>query len=181
MSRVGKKPITIPRQVQIEISGNRVGVRGPKGEIFQDIPEGLLVEQKEGIIIVSPQRNSNKVAALWGLIRALLQNHVKGVSEGFEKRLEIIGVGYKAAIEGTNKLKLEVGFSHSVFLDIPDDLKVAVEKNIIIVSGCDRQKVGELSAKIRRVRPPEPYKGKGIRYLGEKVRRKEGKKAATTK
>ena len=139
-----------------------------------------MVEEKEDKILVSVKRKSKESPALWGLIRALLQNHIKGVSEGFEKRLEIQGIGYRASVEGEKTLKLEVGFSHSVELEIPEGLSASVEKNIIIVSGINKQEVGEFTARIRKVRPPEPYKGKGIRYVGEKVRRKEGKRAAAT-
>jgi large subunit ribosomal protein L6 len=180
MSRIGKKPILIPQGVEIEIKDSVVTIKGPKGEISQEIPPEILIEKKEDKIIVSPKRKTKRTSALWGLTRALLQNHVKGVTEGFEKQLEIRGIGYKASLEGAKTLKLEVGFSHPVKLEIPEDLKVSVEKNIIKVSGIDKQKVGEFAAKIRRVRPPEPYKGKGIRYVGEKVRKKEGKKAAAT-
>jgi len=181
MSRIGKKPILIPENVEVKIENHQVLIKGPKGEISQEISPEISVEKKEDkIIIVSPKRKTKKTPALWGLTRALLQNHVIGVTQGFEKQLEIRGIGYKASLEGEKTLKLEVGFSHPVKLEIPADLNVSIEKNIIKVSGIDKQKVGEFAAKIRKVRPPEPYKGKGIRYVGEKVRKKEGKKAAAT-
>ena len=181
MSRIGKQPIIIPKDVQIEIRGQKVAIKGPKGEISQEISPEISVEKKEDKIIVTPKRKTKKTPALWGLTRALLQNHVIGVTQGFEKQLEIRGIGYKASLEGEKTLKLKVGFSHPINLEIPAGLNVSIEKNIIKVSGIDKQKVGEFAAKIRRVRPPEPYKGKGIRYVGEKVRKKEGKKATATK
>ena len=180
MSRIGKKPIKIPENIEVKIEPNQVLIKGPKGEISQKVPQEILVEKKENEIILSPQRKSKRTAALWGLTRALLQNHVKGVIDGFEKKLEIKGIGYKASLEKEKTLCLNVGFSHPVNLEIPEGLKISVEKNIITVWGIDKQRVGEFAAKIRRVRKPEPYKGKGIRYLEEKVRLKEGKKAATT-
>lgn len=180
MSRIGKKPIIIPQNVEIKIENQKVLIKGPKGEISQKIPPEISLEKKEEKLIVFPKRKTKRSSALWGLIRALLENHLKGVTEGFEKQLEIRGIGYKASLEGEKILKLEVGFSHPVKIAIPSSLKVSIEKNIIKVSGIDKQKVGEFAAKIRRIQPPEPYKGKGIRYLGEEVRKKEGKKAATT-
>jgi len=182
MSRIGKKPIPIPENVQVEIKDSEVKIKGPKGEIRQDIPVEVSVEKKDGVVQVLLKKKDKKTPALWGTIRAILRNHIEGVTEGFEKKLEIRGIGYRAFLEGEKGIKLEVGFSHPVILEIPSDIKILIEKNIITVSGVDKQKVGEFAAKLRRVRPPEPYKGKGIRYLGEKVRIKEGKKvtAATT-
>ncbi len=179
MSRIGKKPIIIPPNVQVEIMEGVVKVKGPKGVITQQIPDGVLVKQEGGAIIVFLREGSNEKAK-WGLIRALLNNCIKGVVDGFEKQLEIKGVGYKANVDGKT-LKLDVGFSHEIKMDIPEGLIISVEKNIIKISGFDKQLVGEFAAQTRRVRPPEPYKGKGIRYVGEKVRKKEGKKAAATK
>lgn len=179
MSRIGKKPIQIPQGVEVEIKDRAVKVKGPKGEIQQEIPAEILVEKKEDKIIVSPKEWLKKTPALWGLSRALLQNCLEGVSKGFEKKLEIHGIGYKASLEGEKTLNLTVGFSHPVKLEIPEGIAVLVEKNIITISGIDKQKVGQFAAKVRAVRKPEPYKGKGIRYLGEKVRKKEGKKAIT--
>lgn len=182
MSRIGKKPILIPEGVKVEIKDKEVIAKGPKGELTQQIPEEILIEIKDKQILVSQKSKTKKSSAFWGLTRAILQNNVKGVAEGFEKKLEIQGIGFRASVDKEKKLKLEVGFSHPVEMEIPVGLDVLVEKNIITISGFDKQKIGEFAAKIRRVRPPEPYKGKGIRYLGEKVRRKEGKKAvaATT-
>lgn len=180
MSRIGKKPIKIPDSVEVKMIEERmVKIKGPKGEISKEIPQDIAIELKDEEILLSPKRKTKKSGALWGLTRALLNNDIKGVTEGFEKELELIGIGYRASVEKEKLLVLEVGFSHKIELEIPEGINVSVKKNIITVSGIDKQKVGEIAAKIRKVRPPEPYKGKGIRYLGEKVRKKEGKKAIT--
>ncbi|MDP2951125.1 MAG: 50S ribosomal protein L6 [bacterium] len=181
MSRIGKKPIKIPNGVEVQITNNVVKVKGPKGENEVEFLSEIKVEKKDNELIVSIAKETKNSPAFWGLTRALLNNAVSGAFEGFEKKLEIKGVGFKAALEGKNRLKLDLGFSHDVFMDIPDGLEVKVEKEIITISGCSKQRVGQLSAKIRELKKPEPYKGKGIRYLGEKVRKKEGKKAAATK
>ena len=179
MSRIGKKPIEIPQNVEVKIENSKAAVKGPKGGLVRQFLPEIKIEKKENQLIVSPARPSKNSKALWGLSRTLLQNMIIGVVEGFSKQLEIIGVGYKAAVKG-DVLDLSMGFSHPVEMKIPEGLEVKVEKNIITISGIDKEKVGQFSAKIRAVRKPEPYKGKGIRYVGEKVRRKEGKKAATT-
>jgi len=176
MSRIGKKQIEIPQNVAVILNKDNVAFKGPKGEIKQEIPDGIGVEQQGNILTVKPEREGKTIPALWGLTTALLLNHVHGVSVGFEKKLEIRGVGYKAVVEG-GKIKLDLGFSHSIFMDIPKGLDVKVEKQIITISGFDKQQVGQLGAKIRSLRKPEPYKGKGVRYLNEVVRKKEGKKA----
>ncbi len=178
MSRIGKKPILIPEGVEVKVSDNKVVVKGPKGELEQEIRPEIRVNIKEAKIFVLSQGESKKVKALWGLTRALLANMVKGVTQGYEKKLEIQGVGYRAKLEGED-LILQVGFSHPVQIKQEEGIKFSVEKNIITVSGIDKAKVGEVAAKIRAVRPPEPYKGKGIRYVGEQVRRKVGKKVVT--
>ena len=178
MSRVGKKPIEIPEGVKVNIDGRKVIIKGPKGELSREVRPEIKVELKEGKIFVKPEINTKKTKAFWGLTRSLLANMVKGVTEGYEKKLEIRGLGYKAKIEGDD-LVLMVGFTHSVKLKIPETIKVSVEKNIITVSGIDKELVGLIAAKTRKVKPPEPYKGKGIRYLGEEVRRKAGKKVVT--
>ncbi|MCD6233388.1 50S ribosomal protein L6 [bacterium] len=180
MSRIGKKPIIIPQGIEVKIKGQDVIVKGPKGEISQKIPQEVLIKKEENRIVLSLKRQTKEASSFWGLTRALLANNIKGVSEGFEKRLELRGIGYRAVMDGENKIRLEVGFSHPIIISVPEGIQASVEKNIIIISGINKQKVGEFAAKLRRIRPPEPYKGKGIRYLGEKVRRKEGKKAATT-
>lgn len=178
MSRVGKKPIEIPEGVKVNIDGRKVIIKGPKGELSREVRPEIKVELKEGKILVKPEIKTKKTKAFWGLTRSLLANMVKGVIEGYEKKLEIRGLGYKAKIEGDD-LVLMVGFTHSVKLKIPETIKVSVEKNIITVSGIDKELVGLIAAKTRKVKPPEPYKGKGIRYLGEEVRRKAGKKVVT--
>ena len=181
MSRIGKKPIQIPENVEVLIEGRNVKVKGPKGENSVEFLSDVMVEKKENTIVVTPTNTLKNASAFWGLFRALLQNAITGVVSGFEKKLEIRGVGFKAVLEGQDKLKLDVGFTHDVFLNVPSGLKVQVEKEIISVSGVNKQQVGEFAAKIRDVKKPEPYKGKGIRYVGEIVRKKEGKKAATAK
>ena len=179
MSRIGKKPIEIPDAVEIKMEKRLVKIKGPKGEISKEIPLDIGIEIKDKEILLNPKRKTKKSGALWGLTRSLLYNDVQGVTEGFKKELELIGIGYRASVEKEKLLVLEVGFSHKVEIEVPEGIDVSVKKNIITISGIDKQKVGEVAAKIRKVRPPEPYKGKGIRYVGEKVRRKEGKKAAT--
>jgi len=179
MSRVGKKPILIPERVEIKIERQKIIVKGPKGELSKEIRPEIKVETREGKIFVSPQKETKKTKALWGLTRALLANMIKGVTEGFEKKLEIEGIGFRASVEGED-LVLYVGFTHPIRIKALEGIKFSVEKNIITVSGADLEKVSQIAAKIRKVKPPEPYKGKGIRYVGEVVRRKVGKKAVTT-
>ncbi len=176
MSRIGKKPIEIPDKVDVEIDGKTVKVKGPKGELERTIRPEIAAEKKDGELIVSIKKDSKRSPAFLGLERSLLFNMVKGVTDGFEKRLVMKGVGYRARMEGTT-LVLEVGFSHPVKMETPDEIEIGVEKGEIKVSGIKKEKVGQVAAKIRDVRPPEPYKGKGIRYKGEEVVRKEGKKA----
>ncbi|MFA5742536.1 MAG: 50S ribosomal protein L6 [Candidatus Paceibacterota bacterium] len=178
MSRVGKKPIQIPAGVEVKIEDEKINVKGIKGSISKEIPAGILVEQKEKEIIVSPKSINKRNKALWGLMRMIISNMVDGVTKGFDKKLEMEGVGFKANIQG-NDLVLEVGFSHNVKVPAPEGIKYSMEKNVIVVSGIDKELVGQTAAVIRRVKPPEPYKGKGIRYQGEIIRRKLGKKAAT--
>jgi large subunit ribosomal protein L6 len=178
MSRIGKKPILIPPGVDVKIEDNLVVIKGPKGELFRKIRPEIKIEIKEGKIFVSPKIETKKTKAFWGLTRTLLFNMIKGVVEGYEKKLQIEGLGYKAEIEGGN-LVLRVGFSHPVKVEAPKGIKFSVDKNIITVSGIDKELVGQLAAKIRKIKPPEPYKGKGIRYLGEVVKIKPGKKVVT--
>lgn len=175
MSRIGKRPINIPAKVQVSIDGQHVAVKGPKGELSRVLPEQVTVEQ-EGETIVVKRRDESRVARQrHGLSRTLVANMVDGVSQGFQRRLEIQGVGYRASLEGRN-LILNVGYSHRVQIDPPEGVQMAVENNTnVIVSGIDKEIVGNIAAKIRAVRPPEVYKGKGIRYAGEVVRRKAGK------
>jgi large subunit ribosomal protein L6 len=179
MSRIGKQPVEIPDKVTADIKDGEFKVKGPKGELnFQIRPE-IEVAVKDNQIITSIKKESKQSKAFWGLTRSLIFNTVKGVSEGFQKQLEIQGVGYRAKIEGDG-LVIEVGFSHPVNIKKPEGIEFSVSKNIITVSGIDKQLVGETSAQIRAVRPPEPYKGKGIRYVGEEVIRKVGKRAEAT-
>lgn len=178
MSRIGKKPIEIPEGVEVEIEDNKVVIKGPKGELNREIRPEIGIEIKEKEIFVSPKIKTKKTKAFWGLTRTLLFNMIEGTTKGYEKKLEIKGVGYKVSLEG-EELILNVGFSHQVKIKMPEGINFSVEKNTITVSGIDKEKVGETAAKIRRVKPPEPYKGKGIRYVGEYVRRKVGKKVVT--
>ncbi len=190
MSRIGKQPIKVSQGTEIKIEGDTIKVKGSKGELSFDLPSEIKAEMKEDNILISPKnketeqnesavKKAKEVNALWGLTRALIFNMVKGVTEGFEKKLEIQGVGYKASMQG-NKLVMQLGFSHPIEMETPEGIELKVEKNIIIVSGIDKQKVGQTAAKIRDFKKPEPYKGKGIRYEGEKVRRKAGKKAVAS-
>lgn len=176
MSKIGKQPIVIPDKVEVKIENGEIWVKGPKGELRQKMHPQISVDLKGQMIEVSPRQTTKQSAALWGLIRALVFNMVKGVTEGFEKKLEIEGVGYKAAAE-ENKLILSLGFSHLVVVEMPVGIEFKVEKNMITVSGIDKQLVGQTAASIRAKKKPEPYKGKGIHYQGEVIRRKAGKKA----
>jgi large subunit ribosomal protein L6 len=178
MSRVGKKPILIPENVEVRVEGQKVIIKGPKGELSREIRPEIKAEIKGNQIFVLPKEETKKTKAFWGLTRTLLANMIKGVTEGYEKKLEIEGVGFKALVEEED-LKLLVGFTHPVEIKAQKDIKFSVEKNVITVSGIDKEKVGLFAATIRKVKPPEPYKGKGIRYQGEIVKRKVGKKAAT--
>jgi large subunit ribosomal protein L6 len=177
MSRIGKSPIEIPAGVSVAISPGRVMVNGPLGELSQQIPQRMSVEQKDAELIVARPTERGDDRALHGLTRSLVANMVEGVTKGFEKTLEIQGVGYRAALRGTD-LELLVGFSHPVVKKAPDGITFEVPApNQVLVKGIDKQKVGQVAAEVRAVRPPEPYKGKGIRYAGEYVRRKVGKRA----
>jgi large subunit ribosomal protein L6 len=181
MSRIGRKPVAIPSGVKVEIKEGAIFVEGPKGKLSRVLPGRTNVEIKNNIANVTRQGNIASDKALQGLIRALLVNMVKGVTEGFVKELEIVGVGFKGAVQG-NTLKLEVGYSHPVNYAAPEGIKIETPKpNQIVIRGIDKEKVGEVAAEIRLVYPPEPYKGKGIRYLGEFVKKKVGKAQATTK
>ena len=177
MSRIGKQPIFIPDNVEVTIKGDQVLVKGPKGELGMEVHPAIGVEKDDKIITVKP-KNDKKSSALWGLTRSLVSNMVKGVTVGYAKRLEIEGVGYRAQVQGEN-LVMQLGFSHPIEFPIPDNVSVSVEGNAIDISGIDKQLVGQVSAKIRSYKKPEPYKGKGIHYKGEHIRRKTGKKATT--
>lgn len=177
MSRIGKKSIMIPEGVTVTIDGNRLRLKGPKGENEEVMHPALRPEMRERELIIVPQKQTKKTSALWGLWRALVANAVLGVSQGFEKKLEMEGVGYRVSQERED-LVMQVGFSHPVRFSAPSGIRFFVEKNVITVSGVRKDLVGEITARIRAIRPPEPYKGKGIRYQGEVVRRKAGKRAA---
>jgi large subunit ribosomal protein L6 len=177
MSRIGRQPIELPSGVSVSISPGRVMVNGPLGELSQEVPQRMKVEQQDGSVLVSRPTDRGDDRALHGLTRSLIANMVQGVTGGFEKRLEIQGVGYRASLRGTD-LELNVGFSHPVVLKAPAGITFDVPTPTeVIVKGIDKQQVGQTAAEVRRVRPPEPYKGKGIRYEGEYVRRKVGKRA----
>jgi large subunit ribosomal protein L6 len=177
MSRIGRQPIELPAGVSVSISPGRVMVNGPLGELSQQVPVRMQVEQQESAVVVSRPTERGDDRALHGLTRSLIANMVEGVTSGFQKRLEIQGVGYRAALRGTD-LELNVGFSHTVLLKAPQGITFEVPTPTeVIVKGVDKQQVGQAAAEVRKVRPPEPYKGKGIRYEGEYVRRKVGKRA----
>lgn len=176
MSKIGKMPVELPEGVTVVLDNNKIQVTGSKGNLSFVIPVGIGVSQQEKNIIVAPKGTGQEVNALFGLTRAIIANMVKGVSIGFEKKLELSGVGYRAQVNGT-ELVLSVGFSHPVKFQAQDGIKFTVVDNAILVSGIDKALVGDTAAKIRAVRPPEPYKGKGIKYAGERVRRKAGKAA----
>jgi large subunit ribosomal protein L6 len=179
MSRVGKKPISIPDGVTVTHRGDEVHVKGPKGSLSQRIPERITVEIEAGSVSFTRPDDRKENRSLHGLARSLVANMVQGVSHPFVKELEIQGVGYRADMAGKT-LKMLLGFSHPVEMDVPEGLTVSIDRNVIVkIEGIDRQKVGQFAAEIRAVRPPEPYKGKGVRYVNEHVRRKVGKAGAT--
>ncbi len=177
MSRIGRKKIKIPESVTISLAKNRVEVKGPKGTLSFNFHRKIKVSQQDQSIVVEPY-DINKLGskALWGTTRMIIANMIKGVKDGYKKKLEVNGTGYKAAISG-KKLVMELGFSHPVEIEAPEGIEFSVDKNIITVAGIDKQLVGEMAARIRSKKKPEPYKGKGIRYIDEYVRRKTGKKA----
>ena len=176
MSRLGKKPIPAPNGVTITVKGQDVSVKGPKGTLNFRAHDDVEVSYGDGALLVKPRFETARSRALWGTTRAVLANNVKGVTEGFEKNLEINGVGYRAAMQGKN-LQMQLGYSHEIIYQPPEGITLATPKPTEIkVSGIDSQAVGQAAAEIRSFRPPEPYKGKGVRYAGEYIRRKEGKK-----
>lgn len=176
MSRIGKKTITVPKGVTVTLDGQTVSVKGPKGERSWTVAEEIEITQGEEGLSLTPRSDTARARAMWGLSRTLVDNMVVGVTDGFEKTLELVGVGYRAALKGQS-LSLQLGFSHEVDVAPPAGITFVVPKQTEIkISGSDKQAVGEIAAVIRKLRPPEPYKGKGVRYQGETVRRKEGKK-----
>jgi len=178
MSRIGMKPIEIPDKVQVAVDGRRVRVKGPSGELYVDLTDPITAKVEGGMVLVARPDDSKPSKSRHGLCRSLVANMVEGVSRGFEKKLEIRGTGYRAKVEGKN-LVLNVGFSHQVTVEPPEMISFSTEQRgdftLVVVSGPDKQLVGEIAAQVRRIRPPEPYKGKGIRYDGEWVRQKAGK------
>jgi large subunit ribosomal protein L6 len=176
MSRIGKKSIAIPKGVTLTLNGQTVTVKGPKGERTWTVADEIEVTQTGDELSLTPRSDTQRARAMWGLSRTLVGNMVTGVTEGFERSLELVGVGYRAALKGKD-LSLQLGFSHDVDIKAPEGITFAVPKQTEIkIQGNDKQAVGQIAAVIRKLRPPEPYKGKGVRYAGETVRRKEGKK-----
>ncbi len=179
MSRVGGKPIALPKGVKVKLDAARVEVEGPKGKLVTSLPRGIRMEQEDGTLKAVREEESKALKPFWGLARALVANAVTGVSEGFSRDLDIVGIGYRAQVEG-RKVNFALGYSHPVEFPIPDGIEIKVEKNThIVVSGADKQLVGQTAANIRGLRPPDPYKQKGIRYTGELLKKKQGKTGAT--
>ncbi len=179
MSRIGKKPIVIPAGVEVRMAGELIVVKGPKGELTQNgHPQVKVVVEGSEVNVTVNNPEDLRQRALWGLYGRLVANMVEGVTKGYEKKLEVNGVGFKVSASG-NTLTLDVGFSHDVKFEAPKDVKIAVDKNVITVTGADKQRVGEIASQIRRIKKPEPYKGKGIKYVEEVIRRKAGKAAKT--
>jgi len=175
MSRIGKRPVPVPDKVTVTIAGQAVTVKGPKGELSRVLPEGVVVSQEDNTVVVQPANESRRARERHGLCRTLVANMIEGVTNGYQKRLEIQGVGYRAQVQGQN-LNMSLGYSHPVVFEPPEGIQFAVENNTnVLVSGIDKEVVGNMAAKIRAARPPEPYKGKGVRYAGEYIRRKAGK------
>ena len=176
MSRIGKKPVALPKGVTATVDGQTVTAKGPKGELVFVVNDEVLVKMEEDGVKVDPRDTSKDARSKWGMNRTMIANILEGVDKGFEKRLEISGVGYRASMQGKN-LQLALGFSHDVVYSVPEGITVVVPKPTeIVINGMDKQQVGQVAAEIREYRGPEPYKGKGVRYAGEKIVRKEGKK-----
>lgn len=182
MSRIGKLPISIPQGISVDVSGGTVTVKGPKGELSQELKHDITVEVEDGQVVVQRPTDQKRHKAMHGLFRSLINNMVEGVNEGYKKQLELVGVGYKAANKG-NILELNLGYSHNIYFMVPEELKVTTEmakgKNpIVTLEGADKQLIGHVAAEIKSLRKVEPYKGKGIRFVGEYIRRKAGKAGA---
>jgi large subunit ribosomal protein L6 len=176
MSRIGKKPVAIPSGVTAKVEGQRVAVKGAKGELSFTVPDDVAVKFENGEISVDPRNETKSAQAMWGMARSIISNLVTGVTTGYEKRLEITGVGYKAAVQGKN-LQLSLGYSHDITFPIPAGVTITTPRPVeIAIAGIDKRQVGQVAAEIRGLRPPEPYKGKGVKYAGEFIFRKEGKK-----
>ena len=176
MSRIGKKPVTIPGGVTARVNGQEVAMKGPKGELKHLLVDDIIAKLDKGGIEIAMREDTTNARAMWGMSRTMVANLITGVTEGFTKKLEITGVGYRAAVQGQN-VQLQLGYSHDVVHPIPQGIQVVCPKPTeIVITGIDKQKVGQVAAELRRYRPPEPYKGKGVRYAGEFIFRKEGKK-----
>jgi large subunit ribosomal protein L6 len=176
MSRIGKKPIAVPKNVTATVDGQTVTVKGPKGQLSLTLIDDVEANVENGAIVVKPRSDTKRARSMWGMSRSLVENLVKGTTNGFSRTLEITGVGYRAAMDGKS-LKLQLGYSHDIFYPVPDGIAIVVPKPTeITISGIEKDKVGQVAAEIRGFRGPEPYKGKGIRYQGEYIQRKEGKK-----
>jgi large subunit ribosomal protein L6 len=176
MSRIGKKPVPVPSGVTANVEGQTVKIKGPKGALQIVLPDDVAVKVDSGAVKVDPRNETKRARAMWGTSRTLVSNLITGVTKGFERKLEITGVGYRAALQGKN-LQIALGYSHDVVYPIPEGIAIATPKPTeIVVTGIDKQKVGQVAAEIRAFRPPEPYKGKGVKYAGEYIFRKEGKK-----
>ena len=176
MSRIGKKPIPVPKNVTATVDGQKVTVKGPKGQLSLTLVDDIEVAIEDGAVVVKPRADTKRARSMWGMSRSLVENLMKGTTNGFTRTLEITGVGYRAAIDGKS-LKLQLGYSHDVLYPVPEGISIAVPKPTeITISGIEKNKVGQVAAEIRGFRGPEPYKGKGIRYQGEFIQRKEGKK-----
>lgn len=176
MSRIGKKPVTVPSSVTAGVDGQKVTAKGPKGELSYVVNDEVLVAMEDGAINVTPRDNSKDARSKWGMTRTMIENIVQGVTEGFERKLEINGVGYRAAMQGKN-IQLALGFSHDVIYEVPEGVSAACPKPTeIVLTGIDKQQLGQVAAEIRKFRKPEPYKGKGVKYAEERIVRKEGKK-----
>jgi large subunit ribosomal protein L6 len=178
MSRIGKKPIPLPQGVKINVSGNTVEVQGPKGKLSTTVPRGITVQQNDGTLVAV--RENDQQAALHGLTRALLNNAVEGVTKGWTRELEIVGIGYRAELKGKNTVVFSLGYSHPIEYPLPSEVQVAVDpkQTRLTITGIDRQKIGQIAAEMRGLRPPDPYKNKGVRYVGEKLKKKVGKTGA---
>jgi large subunit ribosomal protein L6 len=176
MSRIGKKAVAVPAGVTASVEGQTVTMKGPKGALHFVVPDDIIVKMDKGTVKVDPRSETKRALAMWGTSRTLVANLIAGVTKGFEEKLEITGVGYRATLQGKN-LQIALGFSHDIIYPIPDGITIATPKPTeIVVTGIDKQKVGQVAAEIRAFRPPEPYKGKGVKYAGEYIFRKEGKK-----
>jgi large subunit ribosomal protein L6 len=178
MSRIGKKPIPVPQGVKINVSGNVVEVQGPKGKLSTTVPQGIKVQQNDGTLVAL--RENDQQAALHGLTRALLNNAVEGVTKGWTRELEIVGIGYRAEMKGKATVVFSLGYSHPIEYPVPADVQVAIDpkQTRLTITGIDRQKIGQIAAEMRGLRPPDPYKNKGVRYVGEKLKKKVGKTGA---